>query len=129
MAAGGDHDIPVRFLQDPVVFTLDDRRADCGLLNIVKAELLQRGAHGFYAHAGVVGDKGRREADDYGSAALQQNADLFGLINDLLGVLRTHNKAVTAKNALVADYMRLISGKAYGLYRTVADAFITVFAI
>ena len=60
---------------------------------------------------------------------MQQDAYFFGVINDLLGVLRTHYKAVTAKNALIADNMRLISGKAYGLYRTVANTFIAVFAI
>jgi hypothetical protein len=60
---------------------------------------------------------------------LQQNAYFFGVINDLLGVLRTNYKAVSAKDAFVADNMRLISGKANGLYRTVANTFIAVFAI
>ena len=39
------------------------------------------------------------------------------------------NEALTAQDAFVADDMRLIAGKTNSFYRTVADTFITVFAV
>ena len=44
-------------------------------------------------------------------------------------VLRTYNKAVTAKNALVANDVCLVARKANGLNRAVTNALIAVFAV
>ena len=50
-------------------------------------------------------------------------------IDNLLRVLGTDYKALTAQNALIADYVRLVAGKAYGFHGTMAYAFVAVFAI
>ena len=62
-------------------------------------------------------------------AALEQNLDLFSLVNDLLCVLRTDYKALTAHDALVADDICLIAGKTNGFDRTVTNTLVTVFTV
>ena len=129
MAAGGDDDIVGRRIDEAVVFPLDDGGADGCLFNVVEAELLERFAHRADAGALVIGDKGGGQADDDRRIGLQQHLDLFGLIDDLLGVLRTDNKALTAHDALVANDVSLVAGKADGFDGAVPDALIAVPAV
>ena len=129
MAAGRDHDVAVLLLQHAVVLPLDHRRADRRLLGVVEAELLDRCAHGLDADALVVGDERGGEAHDHGGAAVDEHADLLGVVHDLLGVLRADHVALAAQDALLVDDVRLARGEADGLHRAVADAFVAVLAI
>ena len=57
------------------------------------------------------------------------HAHLFGIVHNLLGVLRTDHKALPAQNALVADDVRLVARKPDGFDRAVPDTFVAVFAV
>ena len=129
MAAGGYDNIPLIFPEHALILGFYHGSAQGRFLHIRKAQLLQRLAHSFDAYAFVVGNKGRGQADDHRVAALQQHPHLFGAVYDLLGVLGADHKAMAAQNALVADNMSLVAGKANGLYGAMADALIAVFAV
>ena len=129
MTAGGDDDIPIFLFEHPLILVFDDGGTDGGLLHVEKAQLFQGTAHGSNADPFIVGDEGGSQADHHGIAALEQDAGLLGAVHDLLGVLGTNNKTMTAQNALIADDMGLISRKADGLYGTVTDTLIAVFAV
>ena len=129
VAAGGNQNVPVLFLQHAVIFPFDLGRAQRGFFRIRESQLLQAFPHAFDADAVVVGDKGRCKRRDDRGAALNQHLHLFGLINDFLRVLGTDNKAVSAENAFVSDDMRLVPGKTDGFHRTVPDTFVAVFTV
>ena len=129
MTAGGDDDIPILLAEHPLILVFDDGGADGGLLHVEKAQLFQGSAHGFDTDPFIVGDKGGSQADHHGIAALEEDSGLLGAVYDLLGVLGTNNKTMTAQNALIADDMGLVSRKADGLYGTVTDTLIAVFAV
>ncbi len=88
-----------------LIFCLDYCCADSGLLGVEKAELLERFAHRIYAHALIVCNERRSKADNDRVAALEQDFYFFGLVNYLLCILRTYNKALSAHNTFVADNM------------------------
>jgi len=71
VAAGGDYDIPRVAVYHVLIFCLDYRCADGGLLGVEKAELLYRVAHSAYTHALIVRYKGRGKADDDRVTALE----------------------------------------------------------
>ena len=110
------------------VLVFDDGCAKSRFLDVGKSQLFEGFAHRVYAHALVVCDKGRREADVNG-IGLQKHFDFFGFVDDFLCVLRTHDETMSAQNALVADNVRLISRKAYCFYGAMTYALIAVFAI
>ena len=112
MTARRNHDIALFLFQQLFVFLFNDSRADCRFLNIEKSELFEGFAHSFNADALIIRGKGRRKAYINGRAALQKNLYLFGIVLNLLCVLRADNKALSAENALVSDNMRLISREA-----------------
>ena len=95
MTAGGYNNIPLLLRNKPFIFGLYHGSADCSLLNVIEAKLLDGFAHWTYTGV-VVGDKGGGKADYYRIAALQKNLYLFGLVNNLLSVLRADNKALSA---------------------------------
>lgn len=112
-----------------LIFCLDYCCADSGLLGVEKAELLERFAHRVYAHALIVCNERRSEADNDRVAALEQDFYFFGLVNYLLCILRTYDKALTAEDTFVADNICLIAREAYRLHRAMADTFIAVFTV
>ena len=129
MAGRGDQNIPVLFLQDPVIFPLHDRRADPGFFDIRKPQLAQRLPHLLNAHPFIIGDKGRIEACNHRHTALDHYGHLASFVFDLLCVLRTDHSALAAIDAVILDDMCLISGKTDRFHRTMPDAFITVSAV
>ena len=129
MTAGGD-DYIVRLLPyHSFIFLFNYRCADRSFLNIVKAELLESLPHCADTHALVVCNKRRSKADKNGIAALQKHLNLFCLVNDLLCVLRTDYKALTAHYTLVADDICLIAGKTDGFDRTMTNTLVAVFTV
>lgn len=112
-----------------LVCRLDNGRADGGFLRIGKPQLFEYFPHAVDADAAVIGNEGRRKADIYRRAALNQNLDLFRFVHNLLGVLGADHKALPAQNTLVPDDMRLVAGKPDGFDRTVPDTLIAVLAI
>ena len=128
VAARGYDDISLFFSQKSVILVFDDGCAQRGFLDVRKTELFERGAHGVDAHSLIVCDEGRRKRHVNG-IGLQKHSDFFGFVDDFLCVLRTHDEAVSAQNALVADNVRLIARKAYGFYGAMAYALIAVFAV
>ena len=114
--------------QKSVVLVFDDGCAQSRFLNVGKTQLFEGFAHRVYAHALVVCDKGRREADVNG-IGLQKHFDFFGFVDDFLCVLRTYDETMSAQNALVADDVRLIARKAYCFDGAMTYAFIAVFAV
>ena len=129
VAAGGDNDISRVAVNHMLIFCLDYCCADSGLLGVEKAELLERFAHRVYAHALIVCYERRSKADDDRVAALEQDFYFFGLVNYLLCILRTYDKALTAEDTFVADNICLIAREAYRLHRAMADTFIAVFTV
>ena len=129
MAAGGDDDIAHLFAQHALIFGLDDRRADGGLLHLGKAELLERIAHRADVHILIIGNVRRRKAHIHRVAALDEDARLFPLADDLLGILRAGDEAAAAQDTLVSDDMRLIAGETDRLHRAMTDTFIAVLTV
>ena len=121
--------VAVVLREHPLILVLYDRRSDRGLLDTGEAELFERRAHRRDSDAVVVRDEGRREADPDGGSGSEENLRLFGLVDDLLRVLRTYDEALSAEYALVPDDVRLVRGEPYRLHRTVADTFIAVLAV
>lgn len=64
-----------------------------------------------------------------GSLLWSRTFYFFGLVNYLLCILRTYDKALTAENALVFYDMRLTGLKTNGLDRAMTDALITVLTV
>ena len=129
VTAGGYHDIPVLLRKHSFVLRLDYRRADRGLLDIGKAQLFQRVAHGFDPRAVVVCDKGGRKAYIDRRTGLEHDLDLFKVTDYLLGTLRADDEALSAKDAFLGNNMRLIARKADGFYRAVAYALVAVLTV
>ena len=129
MAAGGDDHIAVFVAHHPFVFCLDNRRTDRCFLYICEAEFAKSLAHGTDSYTFVICNEGRRKTDVDRCARLKKHLDLFGFVYDLLGVLWTYDKALTAHDAVRADDVCLVAGEADGFYRTVPDTVITVFAV
>ena len=123
-----DH-IASLFAQKTVILALDDRCADRGFLRIVKAEFFQCAAYGFDACAFIVCDKRRSQTHHNRVAALNQYAHLFDAACNLLGVLRTDNKTVSAQDTFIPDDVRLIARKADGFDRTVTNALVTILTV
>jgi hypothetical protein len=129
MTARGYDNVSVLLAQYALIFVLNDRRTERGFFNIRKSQLFKSATHRFDACAIVVDNKRGRKTYDNGISAPDQLAYIFGAVGDLLGILRTDNKAFAAQNTFVFDNTRLIVGKTDRLYRTVTDALVTVFAI
>ena len=129
MTAGGDDNIVLLLAKHSLIFGLNDGGADCGFLNVGKAELLKCLTHCINSNTVVICNKGGSKADDDRIAALDQNSDLFRAVHDLLCVLGAHNKAMTAQNALIADNMGLVTRKADSLNRAVTDTLIAVLTV
>ena len=129
VAAGGNDNVPSAVVHHFFIFLFDYRCADSGFLGAGKAELHQSFSHCVYTDVFIVCNEGRRKGGNHLRSRLQKDADLFGFADYLLCVLRTDNKAAAAKDTFVADYVRLIAGKADGFDRAVAQAFIAVFAV
>ena len=111
-----------------LIFGFNNRRADCGLLGIGKAELLQSLAHTVDTDSVIVGGKGRCKRR-INVTILQQNLDFFGAVDDFFGVLRTDDKALSAENTFIFHNMSLTARKTDGFDRAVANTFITVFTV
>ena len=129
VAAGRDDDIPFAFRQQMFIFCFNQRRADCCFFGGRKAQFFQGGLHGADADAVEICDKGRGDACDNRFVFRNQALRFFGIIDDLFCILWADNKALSAEDAFFRGYMRLIVRKADRLHRTMADAFIAVFAI
>ena len=129
MAAGGDQNIPLFFLEHPFVFPLDHGSAQRGFLHAGEAQLFQCDPHTVDAHAVIIGGEGGGQTDDDRRAAVEQHLHLFPLIHDLLRVLGADHEALAAQDAFVADDMGLIAGKADGFDRAMPNALIAVFAV
>ena len=112
MAAGGNHDIPVPLFEHAVILSLDHRRAERGLFDVVKAQFLQRIPHRLYARAVKIGDKGRGQTGDDRLSALQEDTDLLRLIHNLLRILGTYHETLSAEDALIRYDVSLTGGKA-----------------
>ena len=112
MTAGGDHDIPVPLFEHAVILSLDHRRAERGLFDVVKAQFLQRIPHRLYARAVKIGDKGRGQTGDDRLSALQEDTDLLRLIHNLLRILGTYHETLSAEDALIRYDVSLTGGKA-----------------
>ena len=129
VAAGGDQNIPLFFLEHPFVFPLDHGSAQRGFLHAGEAQLFQCDPHTVDAHAVIIGGEGGGQTDDDRRAAVEQHLHLFPLIHDLLRVLGADHEALAAQDAFVADDMGLIAGKADGFDRAMPNALIAVFAV
>ena len=129
MTAGRDDDVLILRSKHLFILPLDDCRTHGRLLHVEEAQLLERRAHGLDAHAVVIGDERRGQTDDHRIAAAQENLHLLRLIDDLLGVLRTHHEALPAQYALVAYDIGLIAGEANGLDGTVTNTLVTVLTV
>lgn len=121
MAAGGDQHVRLLLAEDALIFALDHCCADGRLLHVGKAEPLERLAHPVDADARIVCGEGGRKADIDRRAAEQKDLCLLRLVDDLLGVLRTDDEALTAENAVLADDVRLIGGKSDGFHGAVPE--------
>ena len=65
MTAGRNYNVAMFVCEQLLVFGLDNRSSDRGLLDIIETELLYSLAHRFDADAVVIGNERRREADVY----------------------------------------------------------------
>ena len=128
VAAGGDQHIRLPVPENVLVHPVHIGGTDGCFLRSGKAQLPQRLFHGFDAYP-VIGDEGGGNACYYRLLALQQHLYRLRSVGDLLGVLGTDYKALTAQDAFVAHDVRLVAGKADGLDRTVPDAFIAIFTV
>ena len=109
VTAGGDNDVMCLLGKHALVFGFNYRCAYGSLLDPGKAETADSRAHGFNAGAVIVCDKGRRKAYVYRRAGLKHHLYLFKVAYYLLGVLWTYHKALTAQNAFLRDYVRLVA--------------------
>ena len=103
--------------------------AESGLFNVGKTEFFERVSHRAYSDAFVIGYKRRSERHVNRVSRIDKHFRFFRLVDDFFCVLRTHDETVTAKNALVTDYVRLISRKANGFDGAMSDTFVAVFAV
>ena len=129
MTAGGNQHVLSAFRQYMLIFPLDNRSADRRLLGVGKSDFSERLAKLVDSHILIIGDERRRNARDDRFSAAQQCAHKLRAVRDLLRILGTYDKALTAKNTLIADDIRLIAGKPNGLHRTVTDTFIAIFTV
>ena len=113
----------------PHILTLDYRCTDGGLLGVGKAESFQGLAHGIYAAIIPNGEERRRNACDNGRTAVDERTHRASVVDYLLCLLRTHDKALAAEDALVAYDMCLMTGKADGLNGAFSYTSVTVFAV
>ena len=129
MTAGRNDNVSFFLCEYSFIFVFDDGCTDCGFFNIKEAELLKCRTHGIDARTVIVCNERGSKAHNNGITALDKHLCFFDLVHDFLCILRTHNKALTAENGLIAYNMRLIARKADSFDRAMADAFITVFAV
>ena len=127
--AGGNDDVPIALRCHAVIFPFNNRGAQRSLLSIGKAQLLQRFPQLLYSAAGIISKERGRQTGDHRRTALQHHPHLIHLADDLLGVLRTNHKALSAHDAFILNDICLIARKADRLDRTVADTFIAVFTV
>ena len=113
----------------PLILTLDYRCTDGGLLGVGKAESFQGLAHGIYAAIIPNGEERRRNACDNGRTAVDERTHRASVVDYLLCLLRTYDKALAAEDALVAYDMCLMTGKADGLNGAFSYTSVTVFAV
>ena len=64
---------------------------------------------GLYSRFGIIRNKRRRKTRDYGVAGFKKIFAFLSFIHYLLRILWTDDKALTAKYALIADNVCLIS--------------------
>ena len=128
MAASGNDNLLLALTDNILVFGLHNRGADCSFLSAGEAQLLQSLLHGSDGGARVVGhERGRQTGDD--RTALDQLNSAGHIIADLLGVLGTYHKTLTAENTFVTDNLCLARGIFDGFHGTVANAFVTVHTV
>ena len=128
-AGRGYDNILLCLAQQPLVFALYYRRAYGGLLGVGEAKLDERLANRVCSAALPAGIDGRVKARYYGRFSLEHHADSLSIVNDLLCLLRTDDKALAAQDTLVAYYMRLMSREAYGLDRAFSYASVAILAV
>ena len=83
-----------------------------GFFHIGKADLLQCFTHGFDADVFVICHKGRRNARNDGQTSAHKRTNNLCAVSDLFCILRTYNKATSAKNTFVLHDMCLVTRKA-----------------
>ena len=129
VTAGGNNNVPGSLVYHTLIFGLDNGGTHRRLLHIIKAQFLKRLTHGADTHTLIICHKRRGKTDYYRFLSLHEYPDLFGLVHNLLGILRADHKALTAKDTLVSYNIGLVSRKSNGLYGTVPNTFITVFTV
>jgi len=127
--AGGDDNLHFTLCDQRLILPLDKRRTQRGFLRSKEAQLFKRRFHPGNADARKGCGEGGGDACDHGRGRLKQAFCPRGVVAHDLGILGTNEEALSAEDALVRDNLRLVFGKADGLGRAVADAFIAVFAI
>ena len=127
-AAGGDKHVGLVLAENALVLGLDDGSAHRGLLDTLKSQLAQRVAHGGDAHAGERRNKRRGNADVYLLGG-QHDLDVLYVVFDLLGILGTDLKALTAQDAFVLNNVCLTCRELDSLDGAVTDALVTVFTV
>jgi hypothetical protein len=109
MAARGDNHLSRALAQHPLVFALNYCRTERCFLRVGKTELPQRLSQRLDANALKICFERRRNTGNNRPVTAKQNIRKFGLVDNLLGVLRTDNKASATQYTFVGNYMRLIA--------------------
>ena len=126
-AAGGDKIFEASFFEQLFVLCGHLARADTGFLRIGKPQPAQSEPHDveiLQAEAGY--KRGSDGSDD--AAACEKALHLLPLAVHALGVLRADLGAVTAEDAAAVDDLGVVIDHLDGFDRTLAQAFIAVFA-
>ena len=129
-AASGDHRaFPVLVPQQALVFPFDQISALGGLKHMGKAQLLHSAGKQFPITAVEIGCKRRRNGGNHFFALGQQLTHFAQTADVLFGILRTNDRAAPAQNTIFLNNLRLLIHNSNSLYRTVPNAFITVFTV